>query len=307
MAVTGRIRRLTVPALGVVLLAALAWQGRRLVDGRAAASQTTAHGETSRVLPQGAERTATRVHAEGRLVTYPGAEVTVGSEVGGRIVNLPVHEKDAVRRGALVAQLDDADLRAAVAETQARMSEAEADLALFEADLSRLAPLAANSVVSRQALDRTRHDRDAALARRDLARASMQRLNAALAKTRIVAPIGGEVIDRIANAGETVSPGSPIVRIADLQHVRVEAEVDEFDAHRLTIGDRATITAEGSSATWQGHVEEIPDAVVARRLNPQDPGRPTDVRVLVAKIALDRPTSLKLGQRVEVEIEPIRR
>jgi RND family efflux transporter MFP subunit len=295
------------PALAVALIAALAWQGRRLVGRRAEAGQSaSSRASAPAVLPQGAERTGVRVHAEGRLVTYPGAEVTVGSEVGGRIVRLTVHEKDAVRSGALLAQLDDTDLRAAYDEVRARMSEAEADLALFEADLARLAPLAASSVVSRQALDRTRHDRDAALARRDQARASIQRLDAATAKTRIVAPIGGEVIDRYANAGETVSPGSPIVRIADLHRVRVEAEVDEFDAHRLSIGDRATITAEGSGATWNGRVEEIPDAVVARRLNPQDPGRPTDVRVLVVKIALDRPARLKLSQRVEVEIEPTR-
>jgi RND family efflux transporter MFP subunit len=288
----------------VGLLATLAWQGHRLLDGRAIAGTVGAASATSgAVQPQGTERGRIRIHADGWLVTYPGDEVTVSSEVAGRILRLTVHEKDTLRRGALIAQLDDGELRAAYDEAQARMSEAEADLSLFEADLARLTPLAANSVVSRQALDRTRHDRDAALARRDLARASMRRLDAAIAKTRIVAPIGGEVITRYTNEGETLSPGSPIVSIADLRRVRVEAEVDEFDAQRVSLGDPATITIEGSDMTLHGHVEEIPDAVVARRLNRQDPARPTDVHVLEAKIALDAPTSLKLGQRVEVEIE----
>ena len=39
-----------------------------------------------------------------------------------------------------------------------------------------------------------------------------------------------------------------------------------------------------------------------RRLKPQDPGRPSDTRVLLVKVALDEKTPLKLGQRVEVEI-----
>jgi HlyD family secretion protein len=49
-------------------------------------------------------------------------------------------------------------------------------------------------------------------------------------------------------------------------------------------------------------VEEIPQAVSACRLRPQDPGRPTDTRVLLVKVALDGTTPLKLGQGVEVEI-----
>jgi RND family efflux transporter MFP subunit len=304
MAVSGPISRLAVAVLGVALLAALAWQRRQLVDARTEAGRSgISRAASSAVVPQGTRLTGGRIRAEGRVATYPGGQVTVGSEVGGRIVRLNVHEKQSVQRGALIAELDDTELRAAYAEARARIGEAEADLVLFEADLARLGPLAESSVISRQALDRTRHDRDAAAARREVARASLQRLDAAIAKTRIVAPISGQVITRFTNSGETLAPGAPIVTIADLRRVRVEAEVDEFDAHRLSLGDRVTVTAEGSGLTLQGRVEEIPDAVITRRLNPQDPSRPTDVRVLIAKIALDAQTTLKLGQRVEVVIE----
>ena len=299
-AVSQLIKRLVFPALGIALVVALVWQRRQLAS---APSPGARGAESTRVVPQGSDRSTGRVQAEGRVVTYPGAEVTVGSEVVGRIVRLAVQEKEAVQRGALIAELDDTEPRASYAEAEARINEAEADISLFEADLARLTPLAANSVVSRQSLDRTRRDRDAAIARRELARATIKRLDAVIAKTRIVAPIGGQVITRYANAGEILSPGSPIIKIADLRRVRVEAEVDEFDAHRLSLGDRVTVTAEGSNQTFGGRIEEIPDAVMTRRLNPRDPGRPTDVRVLIAKIALDRPTKLKLGQRVEVVIE----
>jgi len=61
--------------------------------------------------------------------------------------------------------------------------------------------------------------------------------------------------------------------------------------------------AEGHDGSWHGFVEEIPDAVSGRVLKPQDPGKPTDNRILLVKIRLDGPTPRKLGQRVEVAIE----
>jgi hypothetical protein len=42
---------------------------------------------------------------------------------------------------------------------------------------------------------------------------------------------------------------------------------------------------------------------VNRRLNPQDPAKPIDTRVLLVKVAFAEPTPLKLGQRVEVRME----
>lgn len=96
--------------------------------------------------------------------------------------------------------------------------------------------------------------------------------------------------------------GRPLMRIADLTRTRVDAEVDEFDAAAMVAGARVTVTAEGYDTRWAARVEEIPDAVTGRRLKPDDPGRPTDTRILLVKIAFDEPTPLKLGQRVDFEI-----
>ena len=84
---------------------------------------------------------------------------------------------------------------------------------------------------------------------------------------------------------------------------RVEAEVDEFDAGAIGLGAPVEVTAEGHDGVrWAARVEELPDSVVPRRLRPQDPGKPSDTRVLLVKIQLAEATPLKLGQRVEVAI-----
>jgi len=243
------------------------------------------------------------IRAEGRFVTYPGATVTVGSEVMGRIMQLPVDEKSVVTKGQLLVELDGSETRASLEEARARIAEADAQATAAATDMSRMQSLVESHAIAIQEFDHARRDRDAAIARRDAAAATAARLEATLAKTRIVAPISGVVTARLVQPGEIVSPGTNLVTIANLQRTRVEAEVDEYDAGRIKLGTPVEISAEGyGNRHWQGAVQEIPDEVVSRRLKPEDPGRPTDTRVLLVKIALKQPSPFKLDQRVDVEI-----
>jgi HlyD family secretion protein len=244
-----------------------------------------------------------RIAAEGRIVAYPGAEVVVGTEVAGLIIRVTIKEKSAVRAGDLVAELNSVDLQASRTESEARVAEAEADIRFFEREVRRDAVLLAKRATAPQSLDVDVRGLELARARRKAAIAGRDRFDALIAKTRITAPIDGVVTARHVQPGEIVEPGTAVVTIADLNRLRIEAEVDEFDAARVALGSPVTITAEGHNrAKWRGTVEEIPDSVVNRRTRPADPGRAIDARVLPVKIALVEPTPLKLGQRIDVEI-----
>jgi HlyD family secretion protein len=252
-----------------------------------------------------APTTAPAIRAEGQFVAYPGAEVTVGSEITGRILSLPVDEKTIVKKGQLLVALDDAETRASLTEARARIVEANAEVTATAADVERMENLAESHAISRQELDHARRDSDAAIARRDAAVATASQLEAHLAKTRILAPISGVVTARLVQPGEIVEANTRLVTVADLHRTRIEAEVDEYDAGKIALGAPVIVSAEGyGSKTWRGTVEEIPDGVVARRLKPEDPGKPTDTRVLMVKIALNEPTPFKLSQRVQVSITP---
>jgi HlyD family secretion protein len=250
------------------------------------------------------ETSARFIRAEGRVVTYPDAEVVVGTDVNERLRVLPVTEKMRVKKGDLIAEIDADEQKAALAEARRRVAEAEIDMKYFDAELTRSQNLSATGAIAAAAVDRSAHERDGARARREVAVATAQRLSTIVGKTRIVAPIDGTVIRRFHDAGETLAAGADLVTIADLDKTRIEAEVDEYDAGRIALGAPVTISAEGyGAASWKGHVEEIPDAVTSRRLKPQDPARPSDTRVLLVKVALDAPIPVKLGQRVEVEVQ----
>lgn len=239
--------------------------------------------------------------AEGRLEAYPDADVWVGAEVAGLLEQVPVFERQSVRRGELLAELRAEELRAELAEIAARAGEVAADIRLYELELHRQEQLAAEGVVARAVADHARRNLEAAQARRHTLEAQRARVQSLLDKTRVVAPIDGLVVERRVDRGETVHAGDALLRVVDLSRLRVAAEVDEFDAGRVALGQAVTVTAEGHDGrSWNGVVEEIPEAVALRGLKPQDPTRPTDARVLVVKIRLTESVPLKLGQRVEV-------
>lgn len=244
-----------------------------------------------------------RVLAEGRLAARPGAEIVVSSERGGTIVQLPAREKAKVHKGDLLLEFSSDDQRAALAEADARLAEADADFQLQKRTYLRRVRAAIDNADLLSQLDVIGHEFVIAGIRLKAAHAGADQARASVARTRIVAPIDGTVTACDVHAGEVVAPGTRLLTVCDLTQTWIEAEVDEFDAPRVAEGSAAVVTAEGYvSASWAGRVAEIPDRVAERSLRPDDPGRPSDTRVLLVKISLDAPTPLRLGQQVEVEI-----
>jgi RND family efflux transporter MFP subunit len=284
------MNRILYPILGILILAATVVQVSA-TRPKPPAPRVTAVAEKPRVV------------AEGRIVTYPGAEVTVGTDVAGTLERLTVQEKESVRRGQTIAVIRADDTRAALGVARARVTEADADIRLYQSEVARAKNLWDVEVGSRQAYDKAERDLDAARARRTSAAAEVSRLEALVEKTIITAPIDGVVITRHAHAGESVESGEAIITVANLERTRVEAEIDEFDSARMRLGSSVQVSAEGYDRTWRATIEEIPDSVVNRRLNPQDPSKPIDTRVLLVKVAFTEATPLKLGQRVEVRID----
>lgn len=242
--------------------------------------------------------------AEGRIAAYPGSEITLSAEVSGRVTKLGVSERDRVKSGDVVAEIDVKQQRAALQEAWARVKEAEGDIRYFEREKGRSQQLFAQNVVAQASLDKSLHDSDSASRRRGALLAGAARLKAEVDKAVLAAPIDGTVIHRFVDTGEFVNAGAPLVTIADLSRLRIEAEVGEFDAGRVRVGAAATVRAEGyEGKVWRAEVEEIPDQVVPRQMRPLDPARPVDTRVLMVKMKLREAVPLRLGQRVEVEIE----
>jgi RND family efflux transporter MFP subunit len=291
------VGRVLLPATGLILAIAVTWQSVKSISATAGAGPV-------RLQSIALAGPSPQIAAEGRVVTYPGARVTVGTEVMGTIVEMPALEKTSVRKGDLLVELRSDDVKASLREAHHKLTEVEVALRLEQvrSRLDRMLPFIGGK--EPQQPDARRESLSAAIARRDAAKAAIDRLEAESAKYRIVAPIDGVVIERLSEPGETVNVAAPLMTIVDLSRLRVEAEVDEFDIELVALGASATITAEGYQARrFLGEVEEIADVVAPRQLRSADPGRSSDTRVLRVKIAFRDPCTLKLGQRVEISID----
>jgi len=317
--------RVILPAIGLAFAGVLLWQVvhtgslelngtpatgplRWLQDGLPGCNAASREETDTPTGVQPRPQPTPKIAAEGRVVAYPGAEVVVGAETPGTIVAVWVREKAIVRAGELLVEFKADELKATLDEAAARVTEAEAELDFQQKELARTERLIQRNAGTDEERERIRSRLIVARARRAAAAATYKRLEAALGKTRITAPIEGIVTFRMAHPGETVNVGTPLVKIVDLKKLRIEAEVDEYDIGRCVQGAPVTITAEGyRGKSWKGTVEETADTVTGRRIRPEDPGKPTDTRVMPVRIAFREPTPLKLGQRVEVEIAEIAR
>ena len=151
----------------------------------------------------------TQILAEGRVAAYPGADVTVGSEVGGKVKRMHVKERDVVKAGDLLFELDVREQRAALAEAAARVGEVTADVDLLQRDRKRTAQLYWDEAVTEAEFEKKAYATRGAEQRRAALAASVARLSAIVEKAKVVAPIDGTVTQRYADEGEILAPARP--------------------------------------------------------------------------------------------------
>jgi len=221
----------------------------------------------------------------------------------GRLLRVNVEEGDMVRQGQVLAEIDASDLIASLDEAKGRLEEATAERHLAQLNADRKVKLFAEGVLPAFDRDAAARDVEITQARIETATATIRRLEATIAKTRMISPINGTVTSRVVNAGQMVDRGNPAFIVADLNRLRIEGEAHEADADRIAIGAEVEIRADGfPGQSFRGRVEEIPGSVTLRRIKPQDPARPTDVRVLALKVAFAGKTPLKLGSTVDLVV-----
>ncbi len=222
--------------LGMALLAACGDETLQEDAGRGAMTITTAAVRTAPV-----SRTITVM---GTVVAWE--EMPVGAEVGGlAITEVLVDEGDEVRRGQVLARLNDSVLRAQLAQQEANITSAAATLAEAQANLKRAEELLPKGHISGQTADARRAAAATAAAQLTLAQASRAETLAKLAQTRIVAPDDGYVSARSAVIGQIVSSGAELFRVVRDGRLELDAEIPETTLAALRPGLPVQVTAEG--------------------------------------------------------------
>lgn len=271
-----------------------------------------------------------------KVVTAAGqvraqVSVQVSSQLSGLITQLPADFNSEVKKGDVLARLDDKSYLAREAAARAELSMAEADLAAHEAAMAKAAAirlqagrvvsrrkqLAADGIASVAELDRATSDEAAAAADAELTSAQIARAKANIAhkralleqakrdleRTVIRAPIDGTVISRSIDIGQTIAASlqaPELFRIArDLRSIKIETHVSEADVGSIQAGNPALFTVDAyPDRQFSGQVVQV-------RLGGIEQGHVVTYMAVIEAANPDR--ALLPGMTASVRIETERR
>lgn len=191
---------------------------------------------------------ASSVQATGVIRAKIGAEVKVGARISGRVEKLYANIGDVVKKGQVIAQLEQEDLMAKVNEANMNLKINEANLDLAQKNLQRMQNLYAKDFVSKDKVDVAERDYKAAIAQSNQIKETIRYNETQMSYANIYAPISGVIASVATQQGETVSASSlnvpTFVTIVDLNRLEIYAYVDETDIGKIIPGIEATFTVD---------------------------------------------------------------
>ena len=161
--------------------------------------------------------------------------------LGGRIVARPVEVGDEVRKGDLLARLDDREVANTVAGARGALAELQARRAQAERDAARATRLSEAKAATSEEVEKTGAALTAIQAAEEAAEARLREAERLLDETTLAAPFDGTVTDVFFEPGEFASPGRPVVVLSGDGDLELEVEVPESVIPRIAGGDSVTI------------------------------------------------------------------
>jgi RND family efflux transporter MFP subunit len=168
-------------------------------------------------------------------------KAAVASKGTGTLMFLGVEEGDRVKKGQVIARLEDSDVTATLQRAGENLRVAEADLKDAKQSLERERILLNEGVVAQAEFDAAEARYNRVVASIDAARFAVKEAEVAVGNTRIVAPFDGTVLKKNADVGEIVAPltgaassRAAVVTIADMSSLEVDADVSEANITRVS-------------------------------------------------------------------------
>ncbi|HEY5991878.1 MAG TPA: efflux RND transporter periplasmic adaptor subunit [Candidatus Udaeobacter sp.] len=243
------------------------------------------------------------VSATGKV--QPETEVKISPEVAGEIIDLPVEDGKAVKKGDLLVRIRPDSYKALVEQQEAAISAAKATnlqqkatMLKCEHDFKRAEDLFSKKLISEQeynaaeaAYDVAKNTFESSLHEIERAEAGSSQARDQLSKTTIYSPIDGTVTVLNSKQGERLVAtgqfaGTEVMRVADLSHMEARVDVNENDVVNVKVGDKAEVKidaygnrkfhgtvyqiANTGKTTGAGTQEEVTNFEVKIRINDTD-------------------------------------
>ncbi len=266
------------------------------------ASRAATKGESPAPLPsdrpQPLRVTQVSLQPMVRTTTYTGTvrprySSAVGFRIDGKVTERLVEVGQVVRAGEPLAKLDETDIRLAIASLEADLAAAQSNLSRLEAEVSRNQKLFSEGHVAKAALDVVVSERDQARATADGTARSLDQTRNQLAYTTLSADDDGVVTGVLAEAGQVLEAGTPIVTIARSDALDAVIALPEQRRFGLEVQTATATLWDSTHPAYRLTLREVSPDV--------DPAS----RTYTARFTIDAPDlALSLGRTLTVHLVP---
>lgn len=247
----------TLGALAIIValaVAAAVWMSR---TSTASVTTTLANQQSVplvSVMSPGVTAVASNVTFTGAISARYDMPIGIDGDAG-RIVAIYVEAGDHVRRGQLLARLDDSVLVPQVNRLAASLEQARAQAALSAAEYRRAQAVAPAGALSAEDVEKRRATSVTDEANVKVVAAQLAEYQARLNRTHVVAPVDGTVLTRKAEVGQIASSGGEaLFRIASGGEVEMRGQIAEQDLAVVRAGQPAKVYITGLSRPFEGRV-----------------------------------------------------
>jgi RND family efflux transporter MFP subunit len=206
------------------------------------------------------ERRTVEEHREWPGTVRSRVEVEVAPKVMGRILEMRADVGTNVTGGAVLARVDDRDLRARVEQARSALAAAEAQAREAASHLVRIRGLRAENAAAEHDLESAEARAKASAAEEARARDALGEADVLLGEATLRAPIDGVVVERRAEAGDMAVPGRTVLVLIDPSRLRLEATVPESCATQASVGATVRVRVDALGAEVEGRIDEVAPA-----------------------------------------------
>ncbi len=188
--------------------------------------------------------------------------VEVGTQVSGIIKKIYVDFNDNVKKGQILAQLDETNLLEQLRQSQASLDQAMAQFRFNEATYNRLKALYEKNLIAQTDYDQALFNYENSKAAVSNARSAVSRAQVNLEYATITSPIDGVVLNRAVEEGQTVAASfntpTLFTIVNDLTQMEVRTSVDEADIGKVKEGQKVEFTVDAyPDLKFEGSVSQV--------------------------------------------------
>lgn len=244
------------------------------------------------------------------------AEISqLAAQVPGSLVSLKVVDNQQVAKGQLLLQIDDADYKIALAQSQAELSDLNVSLKQAQDKYRRRTQL--SGAISREELEASKDDMDSLLFKIKQAESRLEKARLDLQRTRVYAPADGFISNLTLREGDYINSGQALLAMVDTQSFYALGYFEETKMPHVKVGKKVRVRLYVGGKDLTGEVSSIGHAIVdqssstgAQLLSQVEPNYPwvrlaqrIPVRIrLDSQSVLQNPTQLIAGSTCTINI-----